>query len=77
MHNLKLLSILVLGVISLNSCGDPAPESKTNIETRLKPIEISEDDIFSGNKILAFLKNEEKFLKESNNFFLKGLNSDA
>lgn len=75
MHNLKLLSILVLGVISLNSCGDPAPESKTNIETRLKPIEISEDDIFSGNKILAFLKNEEKFLKESNNFFLKGLNS--
>lgn len=75
MHNLKLLSVVALGLISLNSCGDPVPESETNIETKLRPIEISEDDIFSGNKILAFLKNEEKFIKESNNFFLKGLNS--
>ena len=75
MQNLKFISIVTLGVIVLVSCGDPAPESKTNIETKLRPIEISEDDIFSGNKILAFLKNEEKFIKESNNFFLKGLNS--
>src|SRR5690606_28963393 len=58
-----------------SSCGDPAPETKTTVQTKLKPIEISEDDIFQGNKILAFLKNEEKFIKESNNFFLQGLNA--
>lgn len=75
MRNLKYISFVAIGIIAFTSCGDPAPESKTNIETKLKPIEISEDDIFSGNKILAFLKNEEKFIKESNNFFLKGLNS--
>ena len=75
MQNLKSLSVAAIGVLCLASCGDPVPESITNIETKLKPIEISEDDIFSGNKILAFLKNEDKFIKESNNFFLKGLNS--
>lgn len=75
MLNQPFVLSLVLGTILLSSCGDPAPESKTTIETKLKPIEISENDIFQGNKILAFLKNEEKFIKEANNLFLKGLNS--
>jgi len=75
MQNLKIISVVAFGVFTLSSCGDPVPENKTTIQTKLKPIEITEDDIFSGNKILAFLKNEEKFIKESNNFFLKGLNA--
>ena len=75
MLNLKIIPFLTIGVFIFSSCGDPAPESRTVVETKFKPIEISEDDIFQGNKILAFLKNEEKFIKESNNFFLKGLNA--
>lgn len=75
MPNFKFFSIVGTGIIMLSACGDPAPDNQTNVETKLKPIEISEDDLFSGNKILAFLKNEEKFIKESNNFFLKGLNA--
>lgn len=75
MLNLKISSVVIVGVLIFSSCGDPAPETKTTVQTKLKPIEISEDDIFQGNKILAFLKNEEKFIKESNNFFLKGLNA--
>ena len=67
--------VLFFGIILFSSCGDPAPENTTRIETKMKPIEISESDIFEGNKILAFLKNEDKFLKESNNLFLKGLNA--
>lgn len=67
--------VLFFGVILFSSCGDPAPENTTSIKTKMKPIEISESDIFEGNKILAFLKNEDKFLKESNNLFLKGLNA--
>lgn len=72
---LKHCSVVLLSILLFTSCGDPAPESKVDVQTKLKPIEISEDDIFSGNKILAFLKNEEKFIKESNNLFLKGLNA--
>lgn len=75
MQYLKSLSAVALGLFTFSSCGDPAPQSTTNVETKLKPIEISEGDIFTGNKILAFLKNEEKFIKEANNFFLKGLNA--
>ena len=70
-------SAAVLGMFTLFSCGDPAPDSKTvtKVETQRTPIEISEDDIFQGNKILAFLTNDQKFFKESNNLFLKGLNA--
>ena len=74
---LKRLSIVSLAfiIILFSSCGDPAPVNTTRVETKLKPIEITENDIFQGNKILAFLTNEEKFLQESNKLFLKGLNS--
>ena len=74
---MKFISaILVLLIVSLliASCGDPIPaESKT--EVRVLPVEITEEDLFKGNKILAFLENEERFVQEANEFFLLGLNA--
>lgn len=72
----KSVSILGLSFVTLlfSSCGDPVP-AESITETRLLPVEISEGDLFDGNKILAFLNNEEKFVREANELFLKGLNS--
>ena len=72
----KSVSILGLSFVTLlfSSCGDPIP-AESITETRLLPVEISEGDLFDGNKILAFLNNEEKFVREANELFLKGLNS--
>ena len=77
MQKVQLIFLTILGLGVFTSCGDPAPDSKTvtKVETKRTPIEISEDDIFQGNKIMAFLTNDEKFFKEANNFFLKGLNA--
>ena len=60
--------------ISISSCGDPAQSTITKVETKILPVEISEADLFKGNKIVAFLNNETKFISESNALFLKGLN---
>ena len=77
MQKVQLIVVSAIGMFTLFSCGDPAPDSKTvtKVETQRTPIEISEDDIFQGNKILAFLANDQKFFKEANNLFLRGLNA--
>lgn len=69
-------SILVISIVSLLffSCGDPIP-AKSKTEVQVLPVEISEEDLFKGNKILAFLNNEEKFVQEANKLFMLGLNS--
>lgn len=61
-------------VLILTSCGDPA-QPETVIQDERIPVELTIADLFKGNKILAFLENEEKHIQESNEFFLKGLNS--
>ncbi len=56
------------------SCGDPAPVDPEKKTERI-PVELSEDDIFKGNLVMAFLENDEKFIQEANELFLKGINS--
>lgn len=72
----SLVSILGLSIVTvvLSGCGEPIP-AETITEVQVLPVEISEDDLFKGNKILAFLNNEEKFVREANELFLKGLNA--
>lgn len=66
-------SFLIVSLLIV-SCGDPGQPETVIIEERI-PIELSEGDLFRGNKVMAFLQNKEKFLKESNSLFLMGINS--
>lgn len=56
------------------ACGDPGAISQEQIVERI-PVVLTEEDLFKGNRILAFLENDEKFVQEANTFFLKGVNS--
>tara|TARA_R110002072_G_scaffold282761_1_gene445867 strand:- start:94168 stop:95289 length:1122 start_codon:yes stop_codon:yes gene_type:complete len=58
-----------------NSCGEPEVLTHETIVEKLLPVKITEADIFSGTKILSFLNNEEKHIKESNALFLSGLDA--
>jgi tetratricopeptide (TPR) repeat protein len=66
--SVALVSLLFVG------CGDPAEQSTITQEERI-PVVLSIGDLFQGNKIMAFLENEEKFIKEANELFLKGLDA--
>jgi len=68
-------SIIFSSVLMLPSCGDPAEQINKSTKTVRVPVEITEADIFKGNKILAFLENDKKFIQEANELFLKGLNA--
>lgn len=65
-------SLVLIGLIS--SCGDPA-ESSIVVKQERIPVVLTEDDLFKGNKILAFLENEKKQRKEANSVFLKGIDA--
>lgn len=67
--------IIVSCLILIASCGDPATVVNTTTETKRIPVVLTEDDIFKGNVVMAFLENEEKFIQEANELFLKGLNA--
>ena len=71
----KLIVVSVSGLAVLVSCGDPAEQITTKIKEERIPVEITEGDLFKGNKILAYLDNETKFLKEANELFLQGLDA--
>lgn len=71
----KLIVVSFCGLAVLVSCGDPAEQITTKIKEERIPVEITEGDLFKGNKILAYLDNETKFLKEANELFLQGLNA--
>ncbi len=68
-----LFSLACIAVLS--GCGDPAAIVNTTTETKRIPVVLTENDLFKGNLIMAFLDNEEKFVQEANELFLKGLNS--
>ena len=70
----KILLLFVSGMLLFTSCGDPAQPETITKDERI-PVELSLGDIFKGNKILAFLENEEKYIQEANEYFLKGLNA--
>lgn len=63
------------GLFLFTNCGDPAQVVKTSTKTERIPVEITENDLFKGNVVMAFLENEIKFIQESNELFLKGLNA--
>lgn len=69
----NLLQIIVLLFVLL-SCGNPAP-LKEDVQEKKQDLSLTEDDIFSGDKIQQFLQNELKFAEDANRFFLKGLNA--
>jgi tetratricopeptide (TPR) repeat protein len=71
----KLIVASSCGLAALLSCGDPAEQITTKIKEERIPVEITGGDLFKGNKILAYLDNETKFLKEANELFLQGLNA--
>lgn len=72
---MKKLTFILLAVASvLGSCGDPA-----NLASELKrermDIVLTDADLYKGNVIAAFLENEKKFIQESNEFFLRGIDA--
>lgn len=74
MKSLFLATIVFVSII-ITSCGEPVAPIHEKIVNKMLPFEITEADLFSGNKILTFLSNEDKHLKEANSLFLRGLNS--
>ncbi|TNE72826.1 MAG: hypothetical protein EP333_07145 [Bacteroidetes bacterium] len=66
--------LFLLTAVSLVACGDPGKGNDQLTEERID-INISEDDLFTSNRIMAFLENSTKFLDEANSFFLKGIDA--
>lgn len=69
---MKKLAILSLGIILL-SCGEPG--QRHVVQYKVLPVVLNETNLFNGNIVRAFLKNEEKEIAESNELFLMGVNS--
>ena len=66
----------ILGLLALVvSCGEPVAPIHETIVEKLLPVTITKAELFSGNKVLSFLNNEEKQIKESNALFLNGLDA--
>ncbi len=70
----QTFAIIGISILAV-SCGEPVAPIHEKIIEKLIPVEITEADLFSGNKIMSFLKNEEKQIKESNSLFLRGLDA--
>ncbi|TNE97181.1 MAG: hypothetical protein EP322_07115, partial [Bacteroidetes bacterium] len=66
--------LFLLTAVSLVACGDPGKGNDQLTEERID-VNISEDDLFTSNRIMAFLENSTKFLDEANSFFLKGIDA--
>lgn len=73
--NLKIIYALIGTVLILASCGDINAVSDKKSEIVPNVIELKESDLFNSIKIMAFLANEVKHFKESNSFFLKGIDA--
>ncbi len=70
-------TFLFLSLIILVSCGDPAEKMQNNDKknTDNTDIQLANDDLFDGLKVIQFLKNKQKFIQEANGLFLKGLDA--
>lgn len=69
----NLLTISVLFFILL-ACGNPAPMIEKG-KGIVQEYFLSEEDIYSGDKIQLFLQNKLKYNQEATELFLKGMNS--
>lgn len=58
----------------LNSCGDPGKLDPKLKKERVDVV-LNEEDLFKGNVVAAYLENDKKYIQESNEFFLKGVDA--
>lgn len=65
------------GALILFACGDPAQKMQSNDKKEIinSDVELANEDLFDGLKVLQFLKNKQKFIQEANGLFLKGLDA--
>ncbi|XOV69091.1 MAG: tetratricopeptide repeat protein [Fluviicola sp.] len=56
------------------SCGD-INKLPVKIKKERQDVVLTENDIYKGNLVAAFLDNDKKFVKESNTLFLRGVDS--
>lgn len=75
MKKFASIAAVFVSILVLNSCGDPAEQINKSLRTERIPVVLNKSDIFKGNIVLAFLDNDEKYIQEANELFLKGLNS--
>ncbi|MCR9171971.1 MAG: tetratricopeptide repeat protein [bacterium] len=72
MKNLILLT--ATASIVLASCGD-INKLPAKVQKQRQDVVLSEEDIFKGNLVAAFLENDKKYVQESNTLFLRGVDS--
>lgn len=75
MKKFASIALVLVSILVLKSCGYPAEQIKKSLRTERMPVVLAKADIFKGNMVLAFLDNDEKYIQEANELFLKGLNS--
>lgn len=71
---MKYILPVFISMSILFSCGNPAPIIKKG-KNAVREYLLTEDDIYSGNKIQLYLNNDAKFKREATGLFLKGLNA--
>jgi tetratricopeptide (TPR) repeat protein len=72
MKNIAIIATTLSFVFA--SCGD-INKLPAKVQKERQDVVLSEDDIFKGNLVAAFLDNDKKFVKESNTLFLRGVDS--
>lgn len=72
MRNLTIIAIAF--VLVFVSCGDPG-KLPSKIKKEREDIVLTEQDIYKGNLIAAFMQNETKFVQEANTLFLRGVDA--
>lgn len=71
---MKKLAFFSALLLILSSCGDPGQLDPKLIKERVDVV-LTEADLFQGNLVAAFLENDKKYIKESNELFLKGIDA--
>ncbi len=72
MKNLALFAATISLVFA--SCGD-INKLPAKVQKERQDVVLTENDIYKGNLVAAFLENDKKFIKESNTLFLRGVDS--
>lgn len=72
MKNLAYATLTLVLIIS--SCGNPA-QLPAKVQKQRVDVVLTRDDLYKGNLVAAFKENENKFIKESNTLFLRGVDA--
>lgn len=74
MKHIQFIYLLLIGAV-ITSCGDPAAKGKQSIPA-VAIVSLSVNDILDATKVNLFLKNRAtSSTKESNDFFMKGVDA--